>query len=145
MFNESFAFFLDLVGWVLFSFYMTKTLIVMGLAVVAGAIGDLLLSKGMKEVGDASAIHFQTIVPFIKKVAKCSTIWMGTACLTIFFILWLTVLSWAELSLVLPLTAATFVLGPILAQIFLGEQVIALRWMGTVLISLGVVLVTLKS
>ena len=126
---------------------MTKTFVVMGLAVVAGAVGDLFISKGMKEVGDASISvqNLRSIVPFIQKVSLCPSIWLGTALLATFFILWLIVLSWAELSLVLPLTAATFILGPILAQIFLGEQVIPLRWVGTVLISVGVFLVSLKS
>lgn len=124
---------------------MTKTLLVMALAVIAGAVGDLLISKGMKEVGDASSLTLRTALPYVLKIAKCPTVWMGTACLATFFALWLVVLSWAELSLALPLTAATFVLGPVLAQIYLGEQVIALRWVGTVLISLGVVLVALKS
>lgn len=124
---------------------MTKTFVVMGLAVIAGAVGDLFISKGMKEVGDASGLNFRSLVPFIQKVGCCPSIWLGTALLATFFILWLIVLSWAELSLVLPLTAATFILGPILAQIFLGEQVILLRWIGTVLISAGVLLVSLKS
>lgn len=124
---------------------MTKTLIVMGVAVTIGAVGDIFISKGMKEVGDASAVNIRTAVPFIQKVASCPTIWLGTAFLATFFALWLVVLSWAELSLVLPLTAATFILGPILAQIYLGEQVILLRWIGTILISTGVILVTLKS
>ncbi len=126
-------------------FVMTKTFIVMGLAVIAGAVGDVFISKGMKEIGDASALNFRTCFPFIQKVASCPSIWIGTTCLATFFALWLTVLSWAELSLALPLTAATFILGPVLAQIYLGEQIIPLRWLGTILISVGVVLVTLKS
>ncbi len=124
---------------------MTKTLIVMGLAVIAGAIGDVLLSKGMKEVGDASGVNLRTLLPFIQKVASCPTVWLGTTFLAGFFLLWLVVLSWAELSLALPLTAATFILGPLLAQVYLGEQVSLIRWVGTILISIGVVLVTLKS
>ncbi len=124
---------------------MTKTLIVMSLAVIAGVVGDLYLSKGMKELGDVSALNWRTILPFAFKVMKYPKIWMGTAFLAAFFFLWLTVLSWEQLSIALPLQAATFILGPLLAQIFQGEPATMLRWTGTALISLGVVLVTMKS
>ncbi len=124
---------------------MNKTLLIMGLAVLAGVVGDLFLSVGMKDLGDVSGLTFKTAGSFILKVMGCPKIWVGTFFLALFFFLWLTVLSWAELSFVLPLQAATFILGPMLAQIFLGEQANPLRWFGTVLISIGVVLVSLKS
>ena len=117
----------------------------MGLAVIAGVVGDLFLSVGMKELGDVSGVTMKTAGAFVLKVMAYPKIWVGTTFLAIFFFLWLTVLSWAELSFVLPLQAATFILGPLLAQIFLGEQASALRWCGTVLISIGVVLVSIKS
>lgn len=124
---------------------MAKTLFVMLLATFAGVAGDLFLSKGMKELGDVSTHNLRTILPFAYKVMCTPKIWFGTACLAGFFFLWLSVLSWAELSLALPLQALTFILGPMMAQMFLGEQVSMIRWAGTVLISIGVVLVTLKS
>jgi drug/metabolite transporter (DMT)-like permease len=123
---------------------MTKTLIVMGLAAIAGVVGDLFLAKGMKELGDVSALSFRNALPYILKVMGSWKIWVGTFCLGAFFFLWLSVLSWAELSIALPLQAATFILGPLCAQIFLGETVSLTRWAGTILISIGVVLVTLK-
>ena len=117
----------------------------MGLAVIAGVVGDLFLNRGMKELGDVSALNWRTLGPFIFKVMSYPKIWFGTAFLAAFFFLWLTVLSWEQLSIALPLQAATFILGPMLAQIYQGEEVSWLRWVGTILISLGVVLVTIKS
>jgi drug/metabolite transporter (DMT)-like permease len=124
---------------------MAKTLFIMALATIAGVAGDLFLSKGMKDLGDVSTLSLKTALPFILKVICAPKIWMGTACLGCFFFLWLSVLSWAELSVALPLQALTFILGPLLAQILFHEQVSTVRWAGTVLISIGVVLVTLKS
>ena len=124
---------------------MGKTLIIMSLAAAAGVAGDLFLSKGMKDLGDVSVLNLRTLSPFLLKAMACPKIWIGTIFLAVFFVLWLSVLSWAELSLALPLQAITFILTPMLAQIYLGEQVSPVRWMGTVLISFGVVLVTLKS
>ena len=124
---------------------MTKTIVVMSLAVVLGVVGDILLSKGMKEIGDASSMSLRTLFPFVGKVITCPKIMIGTAFLAGFFCLWLAVLSWEQLSVALPMQAVTFVLGPVLAQIWLGDSVSPIRWTGTVLISMGVVLVTLKS
>lgn len=124
---------------------MTKTLIVMGLAVIAGVAGDLFLSRGMKDLGDVSALSLKTAGPFILKVMGCPKIWIGTSFLAAFYFLWLTVLSWEQLSIALPLQAATFILGPLMAQLLQGEPATMMRWMGTLLISIGVVLVTLKS
>ncbi len=124
---------------------MTKTLLFMTLATIAGVAGDLLLSKGMKDIGDASDLQLKTTVPFILKVMSSPKIWLGTACLAAFFFIWITVLSWAELSFALPLQALTFIITPILAQMYLNEQVCAIRWTGTILISIGVALVTWKS
>ena len=117
----------------------------MSLAAIAGVLGDLFLSKGMKDIGDVSALNANTIWPFILKVMSCPKIWIGTTCLATFFFIWLSVLSWAQLSFALPLQALTFILTPMLAQIYLGEQTHLLRWIGTLLISIGVILVSLKS
>lgn len=123
---------------------MTKTLLVMGLAVLAGVAGDIFLTKGMKELGDVSALNMRTILPHAWKVMHYPKIWVGTFFLAMFFFLWISVLSWAPLSLVLPLQAATFVLGPLMAQIFLNERVSVMGWSGIFLISIGVVLVGMQ-
>ena len=52
-------------------------------------------------------------------------------------------LSWADLSYVLPVTAFGYVLNAVLGRVFLGEQVTPARWAGTLLIMAGVVLVGL--
>jgi drug/metabolite transporter (DMT)-like permease len=60
-------------------------------------------------------------------------------------ILWMlsrmTLLSWADLSFVLPVTAVGYVLSALFGFLFLGETVSAQRWLGTLLIFAGVALV----
>ncbi len=67
---------------------------------------------------------------------------IGIIFLTGFFFLWLAVLSWCELSFVLPLTALSYVLTAVLSIYFLDETISPLRWAGTILICIGVALVT---
>ena len=121
---------------------MLKTVIVMLLAVTAGTIGDLLLAKGMKELGDISAMNLRGILNVAVQALTTPKLVIGTAMLAVFFFLWLAVLSWEDLSVALPMQALNYVLVAFLSQYFLGEVVSPLRWAGTVLVCIGVILIT---
>ena len=62
----------------------------------------------------------------------------GICLLLLFFGSYLTALSWADLTYVLPATALSYVLMALLAKLFLNEHVTASRWLGIALISAGV-------
>ena len=66
----------------------------------------------------------------------------GMVLLILFLFLYLASLSWEELSFVLPLTAADYVLVTLLAYFLLHEDVSPLRWAGSVLVGLGIALVS---
>lgn len=121
---------------------MLKTVIVMLLAVTAGTVGDLLLAKGMKELGDLSAMNLRGILQVAGQALTSPKLICGTTMLAVFFFLWLAVLSWEDLSVALPMQALNYVLVAFLSQYFLGEVVSPLRWAGTVLVCIGVLLIT---
>ena len=121
---------------------MLKTLICMILAVSAGTIGDILLAKGMKEMGDISAMNLRGILNVAIQALTTPKLIIGTIMLAIFFFLWLAVLSWEDLSVALPMQALNYVLVAFLSQYFLGETVSPLRWAGTILVCIGVMLIT---
>jgi len=120
-------------------------LAVMVLAVTAGTIGDLLLARGMKEMGDLSAMNSRGIFNVAVQALTTPKLVIGTAMLAIFFFLWLAVLSWEDLSVALPMQALNYVLVAFLAQYFLGETVSPLRWAGTILVCVGVIMITRSS
>jgi len=124
---------------------MLKTVIVMLLAVTAGTVGDILLTKGMKELGDISAMNLRGIMSAAYQALTSPKLVVGTAMLAVFFFLWLAVLSWEDLSVALPMQALNYVLVAFLSQYFLGEVVTPLRWAGTVLVCIGVILITKSS
>jgi len=124
---------------------MWKTLAVMVLAVTAGTIGDLLLARGMKEMGDLSTMNSRGIFNVAVQALTTPKLVIGTAMLAIFFFLWLAVLSWEDLSVALPMQALNYVLVAFLAQYFLGETVSPLRWAGTILVCVGVIMITRSS
>lgn len=121
---------------------MLKTVVVMLLAVTAGTIGDLLLASGMKELGDLSTMNFRGILNVCMQALTTPKLVIGTAMLAVFFFLWLAVLSWEDLSVALPMQALNYILVAFLSQYFLHEVVSPLRWAGTVLVAIGVIMIT---
>ena len=124
---------------------MLKTIVIMLIAVTAGTVGDILLAKGMKELGDISAMNLRGMLNIAFQALTSPKLILGTAMLTVFFVLWLAVLSWEDLSVALPMQALNYVLVAFLSQYFLGEVVTPMRWAGTVLVCAGVLLITKSS
>jgi drug/metabolite transporter (DMT)-like permease len=124
---------------------MLKTLVVMLIAITAGAVGDIFLTQGMKGSGDISAMSLRQIIDTAFKALSNWRLILGTAFQAVYFGLWLAVLSWEDLSVALPLQALSYLVVAFLAQWYLGEQVSGVRWAGICLICVGVALVTKSS
>jgi uncharacterized membrane protein len=114
-----------------------KYLVLCGVAVSA-AIGDSLLSRGMKQIGTVSVANLQHIVLAILN----PWVALGILFLLCFFASYMTALSWADLTYVLPATSVSYVLLALIAKFVLHEHVSAARWAGIVLVSAGVGFVT---
>jgi len=109
--------------------------------VLFSSVGDILLSKGMKRIGE---VHFQSpsqVFGIFLQTIVSGTIWMGIACLLLFFVCYLMVLSWADYSYVMPASAIGYAVVAFLGYWVLSESVTTTRWMGVGLICLGVALV----
>jgi drug/metabolite transporter (DMT)-like permease len=104
-------------------------------------VGDILVSKGMKVVGEITSADPASLARTGLRALRQPFVLLGTLCLAIYFLTFLAVLSWADVSLVVPITSLGFLLTTFLAQWTLHERVTPLRWAGTLLILIGVVLV----
>lgn len=106
--------------------------------VLFGAFGDAALARGMKEIGGVTLEHWT------QTVTAVFTPWVGIGILLLlgFFTCYLTALSFADLTYVLPATSIGYILMALLARFALHEQISAARWAGIALISLGVGVVT---
>lgn len=122
-----------------------KTAVVVLLAILAQAVGNTCLSKGMKAVASMNTTGDSFSLGMLVEAMGTPSIWIGTVLLVVFFALFATALSWADLSLVLPATALGYILNVVLAHQYLNETVSFNRWAGTVLIFLGVLLVSSSS
>lgn len=121
--------------------HYTKTYVLLFLLVLLGSVGNTILSKGMKDAGDLDISHFTTLVAGATRVLTSGTIWAGIAMMLGFMVCHMLVLSWADYSFVMPFSAIAYALVPLFAYLFLHEEVSTARWIGIVLIVLGVALI----
>lgn len=116
-----------------------RVLLIMLVAVVALAVGETLLARGMKQVGRSGGGWFNQVLA----VARNPWIGAGLVLMLIHVGLYMLALERADLSFALPLTAASYPLAALLARFYLQENVGTARWAGTLLITAGVAIVAL--
>ena len=102
--------------------------------VVFGSCGDVCLGRGMRDFGPVTTANWRLLL---------TALWdpwviLGICLLILFFCSYLTALSWADLTYVLPATALSYILMALLARIFLHENVTLQHWLGIGLITMGV-------
>lgn len=100
-----------------------------GVVIFSNVLGNLCLSLGLKH-----AVATPFTVPFIG---------LGVALLILWTLSRMALLSWADLSYVLPVTSIGYVLSTLAGKLFLAEQISWQRWSGTLLIAGGIALVSL--
>jgi drug/metabolite transporter (DMT)-like permease len=116
-----------------------RILLIMLVAVVALAVGETLLSKGMKQLGRGGGGWAEQSLAGLRS----AWIWIGLCLLLIHITLYMLALKGADLSFALPLTAASYPLAALMARFYLREEVGTTRWIGTLLITVGVAIVAL--
>ena len=119
-----------------------KTAVVLLLAMLAQAGGDVCLSRGMRFIGAVNRLDESDMLGLIFQGLTTPIIWLGIGLLGVFFVLYAAALSWADLSFVLPATAFGYVLHAACGYYFLYEVVTPARWAGALCICLGVVCVS---
>jgi drug/metabolite transporter (DMT)-like permease len=119
-----------------------KTALVLIIAILSQAVGNVYLTRAMKAITMASAAAGEDVLATAARAASNPTLWLGTVLLIVFFVLYSAALSWADLSFVLPATAFGYVLNVAAGHYFLSESVTPARWVGSVIITLGVFLVS---
>lgn len=117
-----------------------KTLVMVLAMVVCANAGDLMLKRGMSEIG-AVELNATSLMHAFRLTVTNPTIWIGIIFLLGFMISYMTVLSWADYSYVMPAGAFGYAFLTLLAVLVLHEKVSPVRWLGVVLICVGVLLV----
>jgi drug/metabolite transporter (DMT)-like permease len=110
--------------------------------VFASVVGDVLLSRAMKQVGDVQALWKQLgVLAVLGRMLSNPNFLLGVTAMAVAFFSLLFALSWGDVSLVGPAAASlTFIGNAVAAKIFLHERVDRRRWIAAVLVAGGVAL-----
>jgi drug/metabolite transporter (DMT)-like permease len=120
-----------------------KTAILIAVIVLVDSAGDVLLTRGMKQVGEISTLRWRELLATARKMVGNRSFLSAIFFICVTFVSFLTVLSWADLSLVFPATSLIYVVSTLGAKFILGETVTLERWAGILLVCLGVALTSL--
>ena len=118
----------------------SRTRVFAVIVVLTNVLGNTALTAGMKKMGtlDSSPLSYLKAIlsPWVLLGITFLILWMLTR---------MTLLSWADLSYVLPVTSIGYILQALIGKYFFAERISGWRWSGTLLIVAGIVLVGLTS
>jgi drug/metabolite transporter (DMT)-like permease len=117
-----------------------KTRLFTAIVVVSNVAGNSALTHGMQQLGDIGNSPLALISTLFHPWVA-----LGVALLIVWTLSHMALLSWADLSYVIPVTAIGYVLTALSGEFLLGETVTAGHWLGILLITAGVTLVGLTS
>lgn len=120
---------------------MVISIILILLSIVLGVAGELLLKSGITQVGPLELGTVQRMVSTGASVITTPAILVGFICYGVAAVFWLLVLSRFDLSYAYPMLALMYVLVPLAARVFLNESIPRGRWIGIILVIVGVVIV----
>ncbi len=118
-----------------------KTWLVMGIAVLSQAVGNVLLSASMRSLAGGGLPGAADLPGLLARAVQTPTVLLGVAFLIVFFVLLAAALSREDLTLVMPAISLEVVVNVFFAARFLGETVTPQRWAGAAIIAVGIVLV----
>ncbi len=121
-----------------------KTVLLLALLIVFSSLGEILSARGMKQIGELS-FRPRLLVQTIPRLFTNGNLITGVACLAFSFFSFLSLLSYADLSFVVPLTALGYLTNTIGAKFLLHEKISPARWWGTVLVTFGVAIISLPA
>jgi drug/metabolite transporter (DMT)-like permease len=109
--------------------------------VVAGTAGELSVSRAMKGVGEVHDFRPKSIFRFVLQSFGLPWMWVGIALMSVAFFSLLAILSFRQVSFVVPVSALSYAAGAFGAKLFLGERISRNRWIGIAVVCLGVTIV----
>jgi len=112
--------------------------------VVAGTGGELCVSRAMKVIGEVHDFRPAALVRFVFRAMRVGWMWVGISMMTLAFFSLLAMLSIENVSFVVPMTALSYAAGAVGAMLFLHERISTQRWLGVLIVCVGVTLVWLS-
>jgi drug/metabolite transporter (DMT)-like permease len=120
---------------------MLAEIILIFMIVVAGTGGELCLTRAMKTIGEVHDFRPMALLKFFARAVRVGWFWLALLGMATGFFALLGMLSLENVSFVIPVTALSYAAGALGGKLFLGERVTPQRWLGVLLVCIGVTLV----
>ncbi len=120
---------------------MIRSAVALGIFVLSGSAGELAVTHGMKKAGAPEHLRITHVASFLGRAFRTGWFWVGVPLMALSFYLLMLLLSWEPISLVIPASALSYVVGTLGAKYILNEDVNGVRWAGVILVCVGVAIV----
>ena len=121
---------------------MTRVALLLALLVLGSTGGEIAITYGMKGVGEPERLRLGPMLRFLSRAFRNGWFWASVPLMALSFYSLLLLLSWEPISLVIPASALSYVVGTLGAKYILREEISVARWAGVILVCIGVLLVT---
>jgi len=125
----------------------TSLFLIIGLIVltsICDTISQICLKTTINSLGDFSSRHLKNVLRFILKLILKPKAWLALIFSTLSLIIWLLVLSKADLNFAFSVDSMHYIFIAIGSSLLLKEKVGGMRWLGTLSIVVGIILVTIS-
>lgn len=119
------------------------TWIYVAIIVLSTTVGEVMQAMGMRAHGEIRDFRPNALGRAVATLARNRFVIASVVAMAVSFFAYMALLTVAELSFAVPVTAVTYVLETVLAKYILKERVTGLRWAGAGLVVCGVALVSL--
>ncbi len=104
---------------------------------IVDSVAQFAMKKGLLSTG-IDSITLGNMMEFVSKGASSIVLWCGIALYAANFFIWIIILYKVDLSIAMPVGSTCYIIVPIIAIVFLHEQMGLVRWLGILCIILGI-------
>lgn len=105
---------------------------------------ELFLKSGVNSLHQFNPGNFKQVIIFVLKLIRTPWVWISLLFGFLSLFIWLFILSKVDLNYAFSLDSMHYIFIALASQFLLKEKVRSTRWVGTLLIVLGITLVTLS-
>ena len=120
---------------------MIRVIVGLAVLILGSTGGEIAITHGMKSTGEPAQLRPRAVLQFLGRAVRNGWFLVGVPLMALSFYSLLLLLSWEPISLVIPASALSYVVGTFGAKYVLREDVSVARWAGVVLVCIGVALV----
>mgnify|MGYP003393333398 CR=1 FL=1 len=124
--------------------HMIKIILLVLLSELWTSAGHFLFKKSTNAVEFHSLRTLDSKIQFLRNIISKPTIWAGILSITIGLVIWIIALADGDLSVVYPLNSMSYIIILFSAHFFLGEKIDKMKVLGTFLVILGIIFITMS-